>query len=128
MSDGRRVQRVADAIRSNLAGTLLRDLGDPLLQSLVVTSVEVTPDLRSARIAVRLLADDHDEARRRAALRALQRAGGRIRRALAPKLGLRYFPELSFSYDAGHDAERRVEELLDEIARERPPKGDDPAD
>jgi len=124
MSDGRRVQRVAEAIKLHLAGALLRELGDPLLQSLVVTHVDVTPDLRTARIAVRLLADDQDEQRRKAALRAVRRAGGRIRRALAPKLGLRYFPELSFSYDA----ERRVEELLDEIARERAPESDDPAD
>ena len=128
MSDGRRVQRVAEAIKLHLAGALLRELGDPLLQSLVVTHVDVTPDLRTARIAVRLLADDQDEQRRKAALRAVRRAGGRIRRALAPKLGLRYFPELSFSYDTGHDAERRVEELLDEIARARAPESDDPAD
>lgn len=129
MSDDRRAQRVAEAIKAHLATTLLRELGDPLLTSLVVTDVDVAPDLRSARIGVRLLAGDEDPARRRAALRSLRRAGGRIRRALAPRLRLRYFPELSFVYDTGHDASRRVEELLAEIAEERrgsPPDDDEP--
>ncbi len=51
-------------------------------------------------------------------MRSLHRAGGRIRRLLAPRLELRRVPEISFSYDTGHDARRRVDELLDEIKTE----------
>jgi ribosome-binding factor A len=119
MSEGRRPERVAEAIRSELAELLRRELGDPRLTTLVVTTVDVAPDLSNAKIGVRLLAGDEDERERRAALRSLARAGKRIRRALAPRLGLRRFPELVFAYDTGHDATRRVEELLAEIEDER---------
>jgi ribosome-binding factor A len=125
LAEDRRAERVAEAIRTRFAETLQRELGDPLLSSLVVTQVQVAPDLSYARISVRLLAGDDDPKRRQAALRSLKRAGGRIRRALAPELRLRRFPELAFEYDTGHDATRRVEELLEEIARERG-SGDDP--
>ena len=81
--------------------------------------IRLAPDLSNARVGVRLLAGDDDERERRAALRSLARAGKRIRRALAPRLGLRRFPELVFTYDTGHDATRRVEELLAEIEDER---------
>ncbi len=120
MSDDRRAQRVAEAIKTELASILLRDLGDPLLSSLVVTSVDVAQDLSNARVSVRLLSGDEDPARRKAALASLARAGGRIRRAISPRLALRRMPELRFGYDAGHDASRRIEQLLAEIEQERP--------
>jgi ribosome-binding factor A len=121
MSEARRCQRVAETIKLRLAEVLQRELGDPLLAGLVITEVDVAADLSNARVSVRLLSGDEDPARRKAALRSLARAGGRIRRALGPELRLRRFPELRFVYDAGHDASRRIDELLAEIARERPP-------
>jgi ribosome-binding factor A len=124
MSGARRAQRVAETIKMRLADVLQRELGDPLLASLVITEVDVAADLSNARVSVRLLSGDEDPARRRAALDGLVRAGGRIRRAIGPELRLRRFPQLRFVYDAGHDASRRIEELLAEIAGERPP--DDP--
>jgi ribosome-binding factor A len=104
---------------------LSRELGDPEFAGLVVTDVSVSADLGVARVAVRLLSDDGDQARRRAALRALHRASGRLRRLVGPGLGLRRTPELRFAYDLGQDAADRVAELLGEIAREpHSPEGD----
>ncbi len=123
--DRRRPGRVAEAIRAELARQFVRELGDPLLASLVVTNVSVTNDLSIADVGVRLLEGDADPARRRAAQKHLARASHRIRRALAPTLGMRRVPELRFRYDTGHDAIQRVEELLAEIERERPPLEDD---
>ena len=117
IKDGRRGRRVAELLRAHLADVLRREIDDPELSELVITGVDVTDDLSVARISVRLLADDSEEKRRRA-LRHLHRAGGRLRRAVAPRLELRRAPELSFSYDSGHDAVRRVEELLAEIEKE----------
>lgn len=122
-SDGRRSRRVAEIIRGYVSEALTRELDDPLLAALVLTHVEVPDDLSVARIRVRLLVGDDDEAARRNALRNLHRAATRIRRGLAPKLKLRRVPELKFDYDTGHDAEKRVDELLREI--EADPKGSD---
>jgi ribosome-binding factor A len=117
--DGRRAQRVATLLRSYLTEALTREIADPRLLSLVVTSVTVPDDLAVARIGVRLLSGDEDPEQRRSALRAVRRAASRLRRGVGPRLGLRRVPELQFFYDTGHDASRRVEELLQEIAKER---------
>jgi ribosome-binding factor A len=117
--DGRRAQRVATLLRSHLTDALTREVADPRLTGLVVTSVTVPDDLGVARIGVRLLGGDEDPEQRRSALGAVRRAASRLRRGVGPRLGLRRVPELQFFYDTGHDASRRVEELLHEIAKER---------
>jgi ribosome-binding factor A len=121
-TDGRRGKRVAELIRAYLAESMRREVDDPRLASVVVTTVAVTDDLMSARIGVRLLVGDEDPKVRSAVLKALQKGAGRLRRLIAPRLELRHCPELRFNYDTGHDASRRVEELLDEIKRD--PKGE----
>ncbi|MCC6216204.1 MAG: 30S ribosome-binding factor RbfA [Polyangiaceae bacterium] len=121
-ADGRRPRRVADAIAAGLAPKL-RALGDARLASLVVTSVEVSGDLGVAEIRVRALAGDDDPAKRKALVKAVARVAPRLRRELASELGLRRVPELRFHHDDGHDALRRVDELLSEIADE--PKASD---
>jgi ribosome-binding factor A len=113
--DGRRTRRVAEALRSHLAEALSREVADPRLASVVITTVTVSDDLSVARIGVRLLVGDDDPAIRRAMVESLARATHRLRRVVAPRLRLRRAPELRFAYDTGHDASRRVEELLDEI-------------
>jgi ribosome-binding factor A len=61
---------------------------------------------------------DEDPKTRAVVLKSLTRGAGRLRRLIAPRLELRRSPELRFHYDAGHDASRRVEELLHEIKSE----------
>jgi ribosome-binding factor A len=101
-----------------LAEGLRRELSDPRVASVVITNVELADDLTVAKIGVRLLVGDDDPAARRSVLESLRRAGGRLRSYVAPKLDLRRAPELRFSYDSGHDASKRVEELLREIDSE----------
>jgi len=117
-TDGRRGKRVAELIRAYLAELMRREVDDPRLASVVITTVEVTDDLMSARVGIRLLVGDEDPKVRAVVLKSLARGAGRLRRLIAPRLELRRSPELRFHYDSGHDASRRVEELLDEIKRD----------
>jgi ribosome-binding factor A len=117
-TDGRRGKRVAELLRAHLAELLRREVDDPRLAAVVLTSVEVTDDLMSARVGVRLLVGDEDPKVRTAVMKSLSKGAGRLRRLIAPRLELRRSPELRFHYDAGHDASRRVEELLHEIHEE----------
>jgi len=118
VSDGRRGKRVAELIRAYLAELMRREVDDPRLAALVITTVDVTDDLMSARIGVRLLVGDEDPKIRAKALKSLARGSSRLRRLIAPRLELRRSPELRFHYDTGHDAARRVEEILHEIKRD----------
>jgi ribosome-binding factor A len=102
-------------LRAYLAELMRREVDDPRLSAVVITTVEVTDDLMSARIGVRLLVGDEDPKIRAVVLKSLTKGAGRLRRLIAPRLELRRSPELRFHYDAGHDASRRIEELLHEI-------------
>jgi len=120
---GLRARRVATQIRARLAELLSREVSDPILSSVIVTTVELPDDLSIARVKARLLTGGEREDRRQQSVRALERASNRLRRGLGRSLGLKRVPELRFTYDTGVDAAQRVDELLAEIARE--PKAPD---
>jgi ribosome-binding factor A len=116
---GTRARRVAEGVRQEVASLLATAVKDPRAAGAVVTRVEMTSDLRSARVCVRLLEGADDVARRKALVGALRRASGMIRREVTQRLALRFAPELRFVYDDGTDHTSRVEALLDEIAAEK---------
>jgi|ERR1700728_107501 ribosome-binding factor A len=114
-----RVRRVERGVREELAVLLAGEIKDPGAAGAVVTRVEMTNDLRSARVHVRLLERGDDAERRRALVAALGRASGLLRREITHRLALRHAPELRFLYDDGQDNSTRVEQLLAEIDAER---------
>jgi ribosome-binding factor A len=122
-TDSRRPRRVAEAIRSVVAEALHEVLADPILAGVVISQVDVTDDLLTARIGVRRLVDDGNEGSRQRVVDHLTRAQSRIRRLLAPTLELRKLPELRFYFDSGPDKQARIDELLAEIAREDRARG-----
>lgn len=120
-AEGRRPRRVAEGIREHLGLLLVSELSDPRLAQLVVTGVTITPDLGCADVQVRSLSGDVSERTRQATLAALHRASGRLRRGLGQRLRIKRMPELRFFYDTAPEARARVDELLEEIARDNPP-------
>jgi ribosome-binding factor A len=117
MSSVKRATRVAGRLQEELSAAM-RTLRDPRLDGVLVSRVEMTDDLQSARVYVRR-AQGGDEQAVKAALKALGAAAGRLRKAVSQALGLRYAPELRFFYDTSLDAVSRVEELLREVKDER---------
>ena len=95
-SSGRN-ERVAAAIRREAAQLLQQEIKDPRLTGATVTEVEVSGDLRNARIFVSFLRDD-EEFRARA-LEGLKSITGFMRAQLASRLKLRYIPELTLCLD-----------------------------
>ena len=124
---GMRGRRVAESIKEHLTQAFARELGDRRLEHVVVTNVDLPPDLGVAWISIRLLVGDDDEAQRKATLKALGRVAIRLRRSLAPKLRMKRVPELRFTYDTGLDHSRRVDEILREIAAENTATDADPS-
>jgi ribosome-binding factor A len=116
---GMRVRRVEESVREEIAKLLSTGVKDPKAAGAIVTRVEMTPDLRGARVHVRLLAGGDDEARRREVVDALRRGAGMLRREVAQRLRLRFAPELKFQYDDGVDHTTNVERILAEIEAER---------
>jgi ribosome-binding factor A len=92
----KRSTRVADQIRMEVADILMRKTKDPRVGVVTVTDVELTSDLRLARIFVTTGPDEKQEA---GALAGLANAAGFIRTELGRRVNLRYTPELIFQKD-----------------------------
>jgi len=102
-----RNQRVADLIRHELARILREQVRDPHVGFVTVTGVELSPDLRHAKVFVSILDSDQERT-----LSALHRATPYIRGALGRGARLRFTPALNFIADRTAATGARVEELL----------------
>lgn len=111
-----RAERVADLIKRELGGLLEREVKDPRLGFVTVTRVELTRDLRTARVLVTILGG---AARQEEGLAGLRAAQGFLRHELAGRLAMRHTPLLEFHLDKSLESEQRIEELLRQI-REKP--------
>jgi ribosome-binding factor A len=116
MSGVKRATRVAGRLQEELSAAL-RELRDPRLLGVLISRVELTDDLQSAKVYVRR-EQGGDQDAVKAALRGLGAASGRLRRTAGQALGLRYTPDLRFFYDDSLDAVTRIEELLREVKRD----------
>ena len=117
---GARTDRVGERIRAELSELLLRRVREPAVVGVTVTHVEVTRDLQIARVYYRVLAEVAEAPDRREVARALRRARGFLRRALASRLRLRRVPELTFLHDDTVERQDRIARLFDEIQDEQP--------
>jgi ribosome-binding factor A len=108
---GRRPERLGEQIREEVSQIILGELNDPRIGFVTVTDVEVSSDLRNARVFVSILGSEEDVARSLAALRA---ASGFIRWHLGRALNLRHLPELHFAHDKTARTATRIEEILKE--------------
>ncbi|WP_447978169.1 30S ribosome-binding factor RbfA [Candidatus Nitrospira bockiana] len=108
-----RATRVADQIRAEVADILMRKTKDPRVGVVTVTDVELTSDLRLARIFVTAGPDAQQEAE---AMTGLAKAAGFIRSELGRRLNLRYTPELFFHKDTAGARGDRILSLLDQLA------------
>jgi ribosome-binding factor A len=111
----RRTNRLEEEIREEVAKIIAGELKDPRIGFVTVTGVQLTPDLRHARVSVGVLGD---QAARDKSLAGLRQAAGFVRRALGQRLRIRHTPEVQFLYDKGLDATDRVARLLDQVEAE----------
>ena len=109
---GYRPRRVAELLQAELAELLRRHLKDPRLSMATISQVEVSPDLRHARIYVSRVGS---AAEQQAAIAGLHQATGFIRRHLGKHLRLRYVPQLDFRLDTAIASGVRISRLLQEL-------------
>lgn len=123
MGDSRRPDRVAEAIREAVAMFLAEGVKDPRVTGLVtVTGVDVTRDLRHAKVHVSILGSD---AEKKETMEGLESVAGHLRARLGRTLRLRVTPELDFRYDASIAHAARIDSLLEQIRTgEVDPDGD----
>lgn len=109
----RRTHRVEDLLRAELSSLILRRMNDPRVRLASVSGVDVSPDLRRARVLLSALGSDSE---RRECLEALQHARGFLRSQLAR--GLRHMktiPELVFELDEGPEYSQHISTILEDL-------------
>ncbi len=111
-----RQQRVTELLFEELSIMVANELDNPKLSLVQVTRVEISRDLRNAKVYVNHQQEDISA---REVLKNLQKAAPFLRSQLAERCGLRMVPELHFGYDDIPVKAARVDELLRKIADER---------
>lgn len=122
-STNRRPDRVAEAIREEVATFLSQDVKDPRVVGLVtVTAVDVSRDLRVATVYVSIYGSD---AERAATADGLASVAGHLRARIGRTLRLRLAPEIVFKPDESIARAARIETLLSQLKDAPQPPGED---
>jgi ribosome-binding factor A len=112
----KRAHRVGDLIREVISEMILRDLSDPRLETVTITEVEVTDDLKQARV---FFSARGDQSREKWAVLGLESASGLIKKKLGRELHLRYTPELMFKVDHSFEYGSKIDRLIQNIKEEQ---------
>ncbi len=112
----KRSDRVSDMIREVICEMLLRDLNDPRLESITLTGVELTSDLRLATV---YFSARGSVPREEAALHGFQSSAGYIKKKLGRELRLRYTPDLIFKVDRSFEYGTKIDRLIQTIKEEK---------
>lgn len=108
----RRTRQVGELLREELTDIIRKEMDDPRLAFWTIIRVDVTPDLRSAKVYVSVLGTDDARA---ATLSALKSGAGFIHRHLKPRLHMRQIPELEFRDDRSLEHAAAISQTLHDL-------------
>ena len=114
----RRVLKAAQAIREVVSMAILTDMKDPRVKDVTVTYVEVSGDLRNAKVHISVMGDENKQ---NLCLRGLQHAAGYFQKKVGDRIDTRYTPRVQFALDKGLENAMAVTRILDEVL----PKNDE---
>lgn len=114
-----RVEKVQELMKQEVSQIILRELKDPRIGFVTVTSVECTGDLREAKIYVSLMGNEQQV---KDCWAGLTSSLGYIRREIGKRIRLRFTPEISLAIDKSLDYSAHIQELLLKIKAEEATK------
>ena len=104
-----RIEKLQELIKQEMGKMLLKELKDPRIGFVTVTDVEMTGDLREAKIYVSIMGGEEQV---KSSLEGLNSALGFIRREIGHRIRLRFTPEISFTLDTSLDYGDHIQKLL----------------
>ena len=115
------MRRINGVLREVVGAAIASDLSDPRIGFVTVTSVETSPDLRTAKVYVSVLGSEED---RDGTLDALRSSHGVLQSRIATETRMKRTPTLTFHYDDTVEQGVRISQLLDEVAPGPEPEGE----
>ena len=125
MSSQLRIEKLQELIKQEMSKMLLREIKDPRIGFVTVTGVEMTGDLREAKIFVSIMGSEEQV---KNSWEGLQSALGFIRREIGKRIRLRFTPEISFAPDKSLDYSEHIQKILLEINRTEKERESDASD
>ena len=113
-----RAQRIAERLHEELSTLLLREVGDPRVESAYITKVRVDQELSFANVYVSSLGGSENKNN---IIEGLEHAKGFLRSQLAQRIQLRVFPRLRFFWDPSPEHADRIDQLLASLDDEDEP-------
>ena len=110
----RRAQRAAKLIQEEISKIIQGELKDPRIGFVTVTGVDVTDDLRCAKVFITVLKEEN----KKKTLKALEHARGFIRREIGHRIKSKFTPEIEFRFDESIERGTHIEEVLKKIAKD----------
>lgn len=118
----RRQLKAAEAIREVISTSILTEVRDPRVQGVTVLAVQISPDMREAKVFVSVMGDQEGKAR---SLEGLRSSAGFLQARIANRIDMRYTPKLFFCFDQGVKNIAAVASILNRIRNEQIPKSGD---
>lgn len=110
-----RPDKVAHQLKAEISNIISRELHDPRVGFVTITSIKVSQDLSHARVFVSVFGSAQQQ---RDSINALNRAAGYIRREIGSRMRLRKSPELVFTFDESVEQGVRMAQLIEEANSE----------
>lgn len=107
-----RVEKAAAAVREVVSMAILTEIKDPRVRDVTVTRVEMTPDMRQAKVHVSVMGD---ETKQKLSLSGLKSAAGFLQAKVAKRIDTRYTPRLEFMLDMGVKKSIEIAEILNRV-------------
>lgn len=107
-----RVDKVTEALKKEISSIIQRELEDPRIGFITVTRVEMTADLRYAKVFFSVLGSEEDYKKTKD---ALDSALGLIRRTVIQRIRLKFAPEIVFKEDRSSEYSVNIQKVLDEV-------------
>ena len=117
-----RVEKLQELMKQEISQIILRELKDPRIGFVTVTDVEVTGDLREAKVYVSLMGSEKQV---EDCWRGLESSLGYIRREIGRRIRLRFTPEIAFALDKSLDYSAHIQELLLKVRKDEEQKEDE---
>lgn len=114
----KRSEKIAEAVHEFISGLLVKGLKDPRIGFVTITAVEVSDDLRLAKVYFTVIGSDEEK---KAAQEGLNSSRSFLRREMGKQMKMRYVPDIIFRYDTSLEYGNRIDGLLKDIATEHGP-------
>jgi len=118
MSSSKRSEQLEKYLKIEINKVIYREINDPRIKFVTITKIQVSSDLKYAKIFVSIF-NDNDEGRQKLALEGLEHATKFIRGEIGKDLKLRFIPEIIFKIDKDIEYQYKLQKIISEIHKKQ---------